>query len=345
MQFSFNIAGIGAVSPAGLGLERLLDGTPPHLQNRPALSPAAPNVAAGCVDLALPGWARWRTHARLRRAGAQTLFLVEAVDEAIRRANLPPQATIGLSVAFGNGVLTLTRKFYEGVVRAGMDGANPAWFPETVFNAPLNHALGVLGREGPSSAWVGDASALAQAWVNAGLWLEQGSVDAVVVAAAEEVDEAMMEVSLRAGWFHSSSNVFPAEGAVAFALTRDGPAQTQGNFQIHAGLPWGHLSTAPAALAEVLSSFDPTWPVCVGPLPPPGPSRQAWKHRPNRAECSAAGPYLGEAHSASAGWTLARLLARPTEENLAFVLPLWGAGHQVAAVGWESLQHCVGSNK
>src|SRR5580698_9417694 len=103
MQFNLNIAGIGAVSPAGQGLERLLDGTPPRLQSWPALSPSAPAVAAGCVDLTLPCWARWRTHPRLRRVGSQTLFLVEAVDEAIRRANLPPQATIGLSVAFGNG--------------------------------------------------------------------------------------------------------------------------------------------------------------------------------------------------------------------------------------------------
>jgi hypothetical protein len=341
MQFNFNIAGLGAVSPAGPGLDRLLDGTAPRMQNWPTLSASAPKVAAGCVDLTQPCWARWRTHPRLRRAGAQTLFLVEAVDEAIRRANLPPEATIGLSVAFGNGVLTLTRKFYEGVVRAGMDGANPAWFPETVFNAPLNHTLGALGREGPSSAWVGDATALAQAWVNAGLWLEQGTVDAVVVAAAEEVDEAMMEVSLRAGWFHPASKVFPAEGAVAFVLTRDGPGQTQGNLQIHPGHPWGCLRDAPAALAEVLAAFDSSWPVCMGPLPPPGPARQAWKQRPARTEWTEPAPYLGEAHSVSAGWTLARRLATAPKEKFALVLPLWGAGHQVAALGWESFHHCV----
>jgi hypothetical protein len=341
LQFSFNIAGIGAVSPAGQGLERLLDGTAPRRQNWPTLSSTAPRVAAGCVDLTLPGWARWRTHPRLRRAGSQTLFLVEAMDEAIRRANLPPGANVGLSVAFGNGVLTLTRKFYEGVVRAGLDGANPGWFPETVFNAPLNHALGALEREGPASAWVGDSTALAQAWINAGLWLEQGAVDAVVVAAAEEVDEAMMEVSLRSGWFRPTSQVFPAEGAVAFVLTREGNAQTQGNFHIHAGLPWGHETTAHTALAEVLAAFDPSWPVCYGPLPPPGPARHAWKKRPARSEWFSNLPYLGEAHSAAAGWTLARILASAAKEKNPIVLPLWGAGHQVAALGWETLPHCV----
>jgi hypothetical protein len=336
MRFNFNMAGIGAVSPAGQGLDRLLDGTVPRRQNWPTLSSSAPSVAAGCVDLTLPCWARWRMHPRLRRAGSQTLFLVEAVDEAIRRANLPATTTIGLSVAFGNGVLTLTRKFYEGVVRAGLDGANPAWFPETVFNAPLNHALGALGREGPSSAWVGDATTLAQAWVNAALWLEQGTVDAVVVAAAEEVDEAMMEVSLRAGWFQPASQVFPAEGAVAFVLTREGPAQTQGTLQIHPGLPWGHQTQAAMALAEVLASFDPSWPIYAGPLPPPGPAQHAWKNRPARPEWSTNWPYLGEAHSVMAGWSLARILASSPKEKFAFVLPLWGAGHQVAALGWES---------
>ncbi|HTB62228.1 MAG TPA: hypothetical protein VK737_01460 [Opitutales bacterium] len=341
MQFNFNIAGIGAVSPAGLGLGSLLDGSVPRRQNWPVLAPSAPTVAAGCVDPTLPCWARWRQIPRLRRVGSQTLFLLEAVDEAIRRANLPADATIGLSVAFGNGVLTLTRKFYEGVVRAGIDGANPAWFPETVFNAPLNHTLGALGRTGPSSAWVGDATALAQAWVNAALWLEQGNVDAVVVAAAEEVDEAMMEVSLRAGWFRPTSKVFPAEGAVAFVLTRDGPAQTQGNFHIHSGLPWRRLTDAPAALAEVLADFDPAWPMYAGPMPPPGPAREAWKQRPARSDWPAPWPYLGEAHSVAAGWTLARILANAPKEKFAVVLPLWGAGHQVAALGWESLQSCV----
>ncbi len=341
MQFNFNIAGIGAISPAGQGLDRLLDGSAPRRQNWPTLSPSAPTVAAGCVDLTLPCWARWRTHPRLRRVGSQTLFLIEAVDEAIRRANLPAGATIGLSVAFGNGVLTLTRKFYEGVARGGLDGANPAWFPETVFNAPLNHALGALGREGPSSAWVGDAAALAQAWVNAGLWLEQGTVDAVVVAAAEEVDEAMMEVSLRAGWFHPKSKVFPAEGAVAFVLTREGPAQSQGNLKIHAGLPWGRQTDARAALAEVLAAFDPAWPIFAGPMPPPGPAQQAWKQRPTRMEWPAPWPYLGEAHAVGAGWTLARILSSAPKEKFAVVVPLWGAGHQVAALGWESLEHCV----
>ncbi len=279
---------------------------------------------------------------RLRRAGSQTLFLVEAVDEAIRRANLPAEATIGLAAAFGNGVLTMTRKFYEGVVRAGLDGANPAWFAETVFNAPLNHTLGALGRDGPSSAWVGDSTAFAQAWVNAALWLEQGTVDAVVVAAAEEIDEAMMEISLRAGWFHPASAVFPAEGAVAFVLTRDGPERSQGNLQIHSGIPWGHIAEAPGALAEVLKAFDPAWPVYAGPMPPPGPAQQAWKQRPARTELNAEWPYLGEAHATSAGWALARLLAAAPEGRKSFVLPLWGAGHQVAALGWETFHDCVG---
>lgn len=238
-------------------------------------------------------------------------------------------------------MLTLTRKFYEGVVRAGLDGANPAWFAETVFNAPLNHTLGALGREGPSSAWVGDATALAQAWVNAALWLEQGTVDAVVVAAAEELDEAMMEVSLRAGWFHPPSKVFPAEGAVAFVLTREGPAPTQGNFQIHSGLPWGRLNEAPAALADVLASFDPATPIYAGPMPPSGPAQQAWKQRPARPELNVAGPYLGDAHATSAGWAMARILATAPKEKFSVVLPLWGAGHQVAALGWESFHDCV----
>jgi hypothetical protein len=295
------------------------------------------------VDPALPCWSRWRQHPRLRRAGSLTLYLIESVDEALRRANVPSGASLGLSVALGNGVLGFTRKFYEGVAKAGAEGANPAWFPETVFNAPLNHVLGVLGREGPSSAWIGDATAWAQAWVNAGLWLEQGVVDAVVVAAVEEMDEAIMEVCLRAGWFRGAEPVFPAEGAVAFVLTREGSEHN--NIHIHSGRPWGRRSAAPAALAEVLSAFNPSWPVYAGSMPPPGPARRAWQQRPVRSEWPASLPYLGEAQSTSVGWAMARVLNRAPKEDCSFVLPLWGTGHQVAALGWESFRHCVKGDK
>jgi hypothetical protein len=343
MQFPLNISGIGAVSPAGLGVEKLLDGSAPRMRPWATLSSAEAALPAATVDVDLPCWSRWRAHPRLRRAGSLTLFLIEAVDEAIRQAGLPPGSRIGLSVAFANGVLTHTRKFYEGLVRGGAAGANPAWFPETVFNAPLNHTLGTLGREGPSSAWVGDATALAQAWLNAALWLEEGIVDAVVVGAAEEVDEAMMEVSARAGWFRPGSGVFPSEGAVAFLLTRDGPEKTQGRLHVHPGMPWGRRDAAPRTLAKLLAEFNPEWPLCPDAIPPPGPARFAWQKRPSRKELPVTQPCLGYAHSVSAGWTLARLLAKPPDEDFAAVVPLWGVGHQVAALGWESFRHCLGA--
>jgi hypothetical protein len=334
--FTLTVAGMGAVSPAGVGVARLLDGSAPRLVLGATLSPHASNAPAARVDFASDCWGKWRAHPRLRRAGALTLFLVEAMDQAARQAGLPTGAKIGLAVAFGNGVLTFTRKFYECLVEGGAAGANPAWFPETVFNAPLNHALGALGLEGPSTAWVGDNTALAQAWLTAGLWLEEGVVDAVIVAAAEEVDEAMLEVATRAGWYRRSGGVLPAEGAVAFVARRTGTPATSGVLHVSPGCPWGHGVQVHQALARVLEEFDSTWPIVAGTIPPPGPARLAWSQRPARPEWPATPwPALGEANAVSAAWNFARLLAGAPPGNAGVVFPLWGTSHQVAALGWE----------
>jgi len=183
MNFHCNIAGMGAVSPAGLGLKCLTDGSAPTMELRAGLSSDQRKIGVMTVPAELAFWEKWRTHPRLRRAGPLTYFLAEAVEQALAEAQVPDGATVGLSVAFSNGVLSHTRRFYEELKKTG---ANPGWFPETVFNAPLSHVMAALGREGTNRAWVGDASALAQAWMTAGLWLETGAVDVAVVAASEE---------------------------------------------------------------------------------------------------------------------------------------------------------------
>jgi hypothetical protein len=333
MNFHFNMAGMGAVSPAGSGVACLRYGRPPALELRAGLDPSQKKINAAVVPTELALWKKWPSHPRLRRAGPLTYFLAEAVEQALTGTNVADGATVGLSVAFSNGVLSHTRRFYEELKKTG---ANPGWFPETVFNAPLSHVLAALGREGTTRAWVGDASALAQAWLTAGLWIETGAVDVAVVAASEELDPAVIEVAQRMGWARGSQPVLPAEGAVAFALRAADQNGGNGTMHLHTGRPWGRGKEAPEALAHVLEEFSSDWSVWDGFRPPPGPARRAWLAKPpHRRYLSDDLPYLGEAHATSAGWALARMLTgADIKEGRTVILPLLGASHQVGALAW-----------
>jgi hypothetical protein len=333
MNFHFNMAGMGAVSPAGSGVVRLRDGSPPATERREGLGPDQKKINAAVVPAELALWKKWPAHPRLRRAGPLTYFLAEAVEQALTQAKVPTGATVGLSVAFSNGVLSHTRRFYEELKKTG---ANPGWFPETVFNAPLSHVMAALGREGTTRAWVGDASALAQAWMMAGLWLETGVVDVAVVAASEELDPAVIEVALRMGWAQGGQPVMPAEGAVAFAVRAANGNGDRGIMHLHAGCPWGRGKEAPESLARVLEGFATEWKIWDGFRPPPGPARRAWLAKPyQRRYLSDDRPYLGEAHAASAGWSLGRILTGLETREGPVILPLLGASHQVGALTWE----------
>jgi hypothetical protein len=81
MKLDLAIAGRGAVTPAGIGIDALLQGkaTPTpvdeirrHGQTWPVLR----------VDPKDPAFARWQGEPRLRRASSITFFLVEAAAQA-----------------------------------------------------------------------------------------------------------------------------------------------------------------------------------------------------------------------------------------------------------------------
>jgi hypothetical protein len=171
--------------------------------------------------------------------------------------------------------------------------------------------------------------------MTAGLWLETGEVDVAVVAASEELDPAVIEVALRMGWGQGGQPVMPAEGAVAFALrTKDGSGKN-GAMRLNCGIPWGRGKETPGALARVLEEFPSEWRVWDGFHLPPGPARRAWdKKPPLRRYLPDDKPYLGEAHAASAGWGLCRMLTGTEIQEGPVILPLLGASHQVGALAW-----------
>ena len=147
MNSKIFVHGLGAVSPAGWGV--------------PALSSALNTGAPLPVQtVSRPGWEKplhlrsvppppvppaFLAHPRLRRSGAMTQNAVgaacEALGDDVKRVQ-SGELRLGIIVCLMPGCVTYSRRFYEEVLRDPAT-ASPLIFPETVFNAPASHLVGL----------------------------------------------------------------------------------------------------------------------------------------------------------------------------------------------------------
>lgn len=186
------IHGLGAVSPAGWGVDALL-------------AAAEKEQPLPVQTLARPGWAKTLTvrsvpppasrleflaHPRLRRAATLSQHTIAAALEAVGADIAPVQAgalRLGVIVCTMAGSVAYSRRFYEEVLREPAT-ASPLLFPETVFNAPASHLAAYLNSPAINATLVGDGGAFLQGLAMAAGWLAEGRADACVVVGAEELD-------------------------------------------------------------------------------------------------------------------------------------------------------------
>ncbi len=186
------VTGLGAVSPAGWGVDAL------H-------AALAAGASLPCVPLPHPGRttplrtrpvppvglpAELARHPRLRRTSPLAQYVVAAGLEAWRAAAGPSPAAaaaVGLIVCLTAGCVNYTRRFYEEILQDPAH-ASPLLFPETVFHAPASHLAAVLGCTGESCTLVGDEGMFLQGLALASDWLVRGVATAVLVIGADELD-------------------------------------------------------------------------------------------------------------------------------------------------------------
>ena len=186
------VCGLGAVSPAGWGVEKLCA----------ALDKGEPIPAQ---NIARPGWEKllhvrnvpppetrpaFFSHPRLRRAGAITQHTVAAALEALGDDAAQVQSgalRLGIVACTMSGSVAYSRRFYEEVLREPAT-ASPLIFPETVFNAPASHLAAYLNTNGTGYTLVGDDGTFLQGLALAADWLLNDQADGVVVVGAEEMD-------------------------------------------------------------------------------------------------------------------------------------------------------------
>jgi Beta-ketoacyl synthase, N-terminal domain len=186
------VCGLGAVSPAGWGVEKLcaaLDKGEPL----PTQSLARPGwEKALCVRNVTPPETRpaFFAHPRLRRASTITQHTVAAALEALGEDATHVQSgalRLGIVACTMSGSVAYSRRFYEEVLHEPAT-ASPLVFPETVFNAPASHLAAYLGTNGTGYTLVGDEGTFLQGLAVAADWLLNDQADGVVVVGAEEMD-------------------------------------------------------------------------------------------------------------------------------------------------------------
>jgi hypothetical protein len=186
------VAGAGAVSPAGWGVQ-------------PLWAAVQAGQPLPIQEMARPGWElpllvrrvpaavprpSFLAEARLRRSTPIAQFVVGAAMEALGEdvALVRSQALrLGIVVCTMCGCVSYSRRFYDETLRDAST-ASPLLFPETVFNAPGSHLAALLGSTGMNYTLVGDQGVFLQGIALAAEWMQAGMVDAGVVVGAEEVD-------------------------------------------------------------------------------------------------------------------------------------------------------------
>jgi len=209
------VCGLGAVSPAGWGVEKLsaaLDkGEPVPVQN--ITRPGWEKPLRGRTVPAPEKRPDFFTHPRLRRAGTITQHTVAAALEALGAdAALVQSGTLrlGIVACTMSGSVVYSRRFYEEVLREPAM-ASPLIFPETVFNAPASHLAAYLNTHGTGCTLVGDGGTFLQGLTLAADWLLSDQADGVIVVGAEEMDWIAAE-AMRL--FHRSAIRSGGAGAV-----------------------------------------------------------------------------------------------------------------------------------
>jgi 3-oxoacyl-(acyl-carrier-protein) synthase len=222
------VTGMGAVSPAGWGVDalcRALAADVPleeTLLERPDQEP----VGVRAVPQASAEILNQLRHPRLRRASPISRYAVWAAREALGETKEtvdPETARIGIVYCTTCGCVSYSRRFYQETLD-DPSLASPLVFPETVFNAPSSHLSTVLGNGAENYTLAGDAGTVLQGVALAAQLLLRGDLDGCLVVAAEERDWLIGDA------FQLFSRSIPvAEGAGALYLTLSDGAEPRLN--------------------------------------------------------------------------------------------------------------------
>jgi len=160
---AIRVSGTGAVSPAGWGVEALMD------------------AVRGGTEIPTGGIAR-------EHGGVTVESRARRVPKPADRSVMPkhPRLRRGSPIAKFAAAAAVEALGAEALEDPSL--ASPILFPETVLNAPSSHISALFGSTGPNDTLVGDGAGFMPGLELAAEWIERGDVAGCLIVGAEESD-------------------------------------------------------------------------------------------------------------------------------------------------------------
>jgi 3-oxoacyl-[acyl-carrier-protein] synthase II len=211
------ITGMSALSSAGSGLDALwrsfTDGT-------------------GRVERVDPDPAGVLTARQKRRMDRLGVLAVAAAQAAVDHAGLELAGDlrhrVGAVVGTGIGPVESLERFSEPVIREGVKAANPAVFPNTVYNAAGGQVAMHVGALGPATTVTAGHAAGASALAYGYDLVSCGRADAVVCLGADSLTDAVIEAYEGLGLIRNGKRLSLADAGVGVVVERLSSALARG---------------------------------------------------------------------------------------------------------------------
>ncbi|MBO3749432.1 beta-ketoacyl-[acyl-carrier-protein] synthase family protein [Streptosporangiaceae bacterium NEAU-GS5] len=219
------VTGLSALTPAGSDLDGLWDA---YATGRDCT--AEENGARlARADLDVGAFLPPKVRRRMDRLG---MFAVIATRLALEDAGLEVtednRERIGVIFGTGVGPMESMEKFSRPLFTEGPRAANPAVFPNTVYNAAGGQVAMQLGAVGPASTVTTGHAASTGALVYARDLLAAGHADAMVAVGADTLTDTVAEAYRGLGVLDPATGFALAEAGVAVVLERRGRAAERG---------------------------------------------------------------------------------------------------------------------
>lgn len=222
------ITGFSAVTPAGIGLEPLLELI---RAGRDALTPVPVEGTGG-------GRGRWGKALgfkttdfipplKARKLDRCSQFAVAAAglalkDAGIDRDTLPPER-IGIALGCGFGGVANSAEFLAGYFAAGVEGMSPMLFPNTVSNAAASNVSIEHGLKGPNVTQVQRFCSAESAFMMACRFIIEGRADIMLTGGVDDLTPLMLSGFAATGQLRRHAGEF-GEGCGLLVLESAGHA-------------------------------------------------------------------------------------------------------------------------
>ncbi|TVM19213.1 hypothetical protein DPQ33_02305 [Oceanidesulfovibrio indonesiensis] len=225
------VTGIGVVSPYGMGGEALIHGVDSGKSGLNSLETVDSRFVSLCGGLVDMGPVRAAIPpARRRHLNRPAMFLHLAVREALDHADLTPDDLRDAAMAFGTayGCSGSVHHFYNAILTDGPRNVLPPHFILSVTNAPAALEAQQLGLSGPVWVFVADECSFDACLAWGADMIRDGQADTVLVAAAEEISPAILDIHHALGFFDGENPLRLGEGAVCMVLENEDNARERG---------------------------------------------------------------------------------------------------------------------